>query len=60
MGIGWLGSLFFLAVLAAAAWLRAAGPGWTEVPAIAIELIASVGLLVSFVAAIIIPFVGRR
>lgn len=60
MGIGWLGTLVFFAVLLASAWLRTVGPGWTELPAVAIELFASVGLLVSFVAAIIIPFIGRR
>lgn len=60
MGIGWLGTLAFLVLLLAGAWLRSSGPGFLEIPAIALEVLASAGLVLSFIAAIVIPFVGRR
>ena len=60
MSLEWLATIAFAILLALFTWLRQSGPDWIEPVAIALMIAASVGLVVSFLAAILLPIVLRR
>lgn len=60
MSLEWLSTVVFAVLLALFAWLRQSGPGWMEPLAIALMVGASIGLVVSFLAAMLLPIVLRR
>ena len=60
MSLEWLATLVFAVLLALFTWLRQSGPEWIEVLAVVLMIAAAVGLVVSFLAAILLPIVLRR
>ncbi len=60
MSLEWMSTLFFAVLLGLFAWLRQSGPGWLEPVAVALMIVAAVGLVVSFLAAMLLPIVLRR
>jgi hypothetical protein len=60
MSIEWLAAIAFAILLALVTWLRQSGPDWIEPVAITLMIAASVALVASFLAAILLPIVFRR
>ena len=60
MSLEWMATLFFAVLLGLFAWLRLSGPGWLEPVALVLMVVAAIGLVVSFVATMLLPILLRR
>jgi hypothetical protein len=60
MSLEWFAAVAFAILLALFTWLRQSGPDWIEPAAIVLMIVSAVGLVASFLAAILLPIVFRR